>query len=190
MDLIDILRRKMEERMGIPPQAQGRSGGGVGRVEDIHASADAIERDLGVGRGGSPSASPRQQPADPRQQQAPPTRGKPDDVLGEILDTIKKRGGVGDVVDDFRKTGSREQADSWVRRGPNQPVSRRQVEDAIGRDALERAAKRLGIPYDMLADAFSDTVPEVVDHSTPDGEVSPKSGSLLDQILDQLRRAQ
>lgn len=194
MDILDSLRKRIQKRMGDPQPGRGSSGREI-TAEEIAARADAMEREAGVGQPGrSRSSTPPSAPRSSNQptrapQSAPPSRGNPDDVLTEILESIKKRGGVGDVVDGFRKTGSGEQADSWVRQGPNQSVNRRQVEEAIGRDNLERAARRLGIPTDVLADAFSDTVPEVVDHATPDGQVNPGSGSILDQVLDQLRRA-
>src|SRR4051794_2808609 len=45
-------------------------------------------------------------------------------------------GGLRDLVDRFRGSGHAEAADSWVRKGPNQPLGTDDLEKAIGPDAL------------------------------------------------------
>src|SRR5262245_10361706 len=39
-------------------------------------------------------------------------------------------GGLGDLVDRFKQSGQGEAAESWVRKGPNQPISTAQLERA------------------------------------------------------------
>lgn len=179
MDLIDILRRQMEGSMTRAPrsgraQAPTRTG-----LENVDDEARRIERELGVGEAAPPQQAPRQ---------SQPRQAHPDDVIGEMFDMIRKKGGVGGMADEFRKHGMQEEADSWVGRGTNRPINPRQVETVIGKEELRRMAERLGVPVEVLADALSKSLPEVIDRTTPAGKVEPRSGTMIDEATDFLRR--
>jgi uncharacterized protein YidB (DUF937 family) len=57
-------------------------------------------------------------------------------------------GGLGDLVDRFKQAGQGEAAESWVRKGPNQPISTDQLERALGGDVVATLSEKTGLPRD------------------------------------------
>ncbi len=53
--------------------------------------------------------------------------------------------GVKDVVDKFRNAGQSSTADSWVAKGPNEPVTPGQTESALGGDLIDMLVKQTGL---------------------------------------------
>jgi len=80
-------------------------------------------------------------------------------------------GGLGELVDRFRQNGHGETADSWVRSGPNQPVSPPQLEQAIGPDVLEALSQQTGLSRQELLARLSRELPDAVDRYTPQGRL-------------------
>lgn len=80
-------------------------------------------------------------------------------------------GGLGDLVDRFKQAGQGEAADSWVRKGPNQPISTDQLERALGADVVANLSEKTGLPRDELLSRLARTLPEAVDNLTPEGRV-------------------
>jgi uncharacterized protein YidB (DUF937 family) len=66
-------------------------------------------------------------------------------LIEQITDTLGSGGGLADVLDRFRQSGSGEQADSWIRQGPNQPVDRQQVEAAIDPETINELSLQTGL---------------------------------------------
>ncbi|MBJ6988741.1 DUF937 domain-containing protein [Devosia sp. MC532] len=116
-------------------------------------------------------------------------RDKLGQILGQVGDQVGNRtagsgqgvnssaagqgglmGGLNDLLDTFRNSGQREQADSWITPGvPTQGLSRDQVEQAIGRDNLMNLSRDTGLDYDELLNRLAQNIPEAVDRATPDG---------------------
>lgn len=90
---------------------------------------------------------------------------------GTSADQSTIKGGLGELIDSFRKAGQGDAADSWVASGPNKPVSSTQVESALGGDLLETLAKQTGLSRDDLLARLSKVLPEAVDKMTPDGRL-------------------
>jgi uncharacterized protein YidB (DUF937 family) len=80
-------------------------------------------------------------------------------------------GGLGELVDQFRKNGAGEAADSWVRTGPNQEIAPPQVKKAIGDDVLNTLAQQTGLPKDEILKRLSRELPSAVDRYTPNGRL-------------------
>ncbi len=95
------------------------------------------------------------------------------DKIGEFVKGIgaSGTGGVGDLVDHFKKTGLGEAASSWVGKGENTPVSEAQVGDSLGADLIDILVKQTGLSREELLARLSKTLPETVDKLTPDGRV-------------------
>src|SRR5438045_2758709 len=51
-------------------------------------------------------------------------------------------GGLGELVDRFKQAGHGDAAESWVRTGPNKPVTLTQLEQAIGPEVLETLSRQ------------------------------------------------
>ncbi len=84
-------------------------------------------------------------------------------------------GGLGGLIDRFKQAGQGETADSWVKTGPNQPVSPNQLEQALGEDDLRELSEKTGLSREELLTRLSRTLPEAVDQYTPDGRL-PSAG--------------
>ena len=80
-------------------------------------------------------------------------------------------GGLGDLVDRFKQTGSSETAESWVKTGPNRPVTADQLERALGPDVLATLTQQTGLSREDLLSRLAKTLPEAVDKYTPDGRI-------------------
>jgi len=112
----------------------------------------------------------------PRPQQPPSGMPSPDD-LGEIFKQIFGGGSaqkLPDVVKQFEEKGLRDEVDSWVRTGPNKPVSRRQIEDVFGQRELEEIARQRNIDRERLAEVLSRYIPKIIDELTPAGQLQAR----------------
>ena len=80
-------------------------------------------------------------------------------------------GGLGDLVERLRQSGQAEQADSWVRKGPNQPIAPNDLERAIGPEILATLAERTGLSREELLARLTRSLPQAVDDLTPEGHL-------------------
>lgn len=80
-------------------------------------------------------------------------------------------GGIGELVDRFKRSGQGEAADSWVSTGPNKPLAPDQLEQAIGPETLESLSKHTGLSREELLSRLTRELPEAVDKFTPQGRV-------------------
>jgi uncharacterized protein YidB (DUF937 family) len=80
-------------------------------------------------------------------------------------------GGLGGLVDAFKKAGLGQKADSWVGTGANEPVAPAEVEKGVGRDIVDDLAAQTGMSRDELLKRLSEVLPGMVDKMTPNGRV-------------------
>lgn len=106
---------------------------------------------------------------DPLQDGARNVLGKLGDVAGNAGSILNE--GLGGLVDQFKQSGHGDLADSWVGKGPNQPVSTNQLETAIGADVLSDLAQRTGLSRDEILSRLSRDLPGAVDGLTPEGRI-------------------
>jgi uncharacterized protein YidB (DUF937 family) len=106
-------------------------------------------------------------------------------VLGQVLGGGRggraAGGGLGGLLEHLQQAGLGEQADSWVSRGPNKPVSPDELTQVFGREGLGRIAQQAGVSEDEASRGLSELLPEVVDRMTPDGTV-PNPDALADSV--------
>lgn len=114
--------------------------------------------------------------ADPTVQGGPVDQAGSGNILGDIGAALGGGGaggflggGIGQLVDQFRRNGHGEAADSWVRQGPNREIEPHDVGQALGPDLLNVLAQRTGLSPDELKARLSRTLPGAVDQYTPDG---------------------
>ena len=84
-------------------------------------------------------------------------------------------GGLGDLLRQFQQNGQGQVANSWVGKGPNQPISPDDLGRALGADQLNALAAQSGLSRDELLQGLSQQLPEVIDHLTPDGRLPTES---------------
>jgi uncharacterized protein YidB (DUF937 family) len=80
-------------------------------------------------------------------------------------------GGLGELVERFKRSGQGETAQSWVNTGPNRPCTADQLEKAIGPEVLDTLSKQLGLSRDELATRLCRELPDAVDKYTPHGRL-------------------
>ena len=105
-------------------------------------------------------------------------QGGAGDVLGRLATSLGGAsaggilsGGLGELLDRFKQSGQGDTADSWVRTGPNKPVTPPQLEQAIGPEVLDTLSKQTGLPRDELLARLSRELPNAVDRYTPQGRL-------------------
>jgi uncharacterized protein YidB (DUF937 family) len=99
--------------------------------------------------------------------------------LGGLLRNLHNQEGLGPKVD------------SWVRPGPNQPVSPQELEPAFDPEELDQAAQRAGTDRGAVLDELSRMLPQAVDRMTPQGHLPQREeemgggglGGLLGSLL-------
>jgi len=106
---------------------------------------------------------------DPLQDGARNVLGKLGDVAGNAGNVLNE--GLGGLVDQFKQSGQGDLADSWVGKGPNQPVSTNQLESVIGADVLGDLAQRTGLSREEILSRLSRDLPGAVDGLTPEGRI-------------------
>src|SRR5437762_7540787 len=80
-------------------------------------------------------------------------------------------GGLSELIDRFKQNGHGETAESWVRTGPNQPVTPVQLQQAIGPDVLDTLSRQTGLSQQELLARLSRELPDAVDSYTPQGRL-------------------
>jgi uncharacterized protein YidB (DUF937 family) len=117
----------------------------------------------------------KQAPGGPPQQGAANAQGGILGQLGGLLGGASAgsvlSGGLGELVDRFKQSGHGQAADSWVGRGPNQPIGPAQLEQAIGPDALNALSQHTGLSREELMSRLTRDLPTAVDKFTPEGRL-------------------
>jgi len=114
------------------------------------------------------------------------------DVLGQVLGgggrgAAGGLGGLGGLLEQMQRAGFGEEANSWVSRGENKPISPDAMSQVFGDEGLEQISRQAGISPDEASRGLSALLPEVVDRMTPDGTV-PDADALANSVDDFVRR--
>jgi uncharacterized protein YidB (DUF937 family) len=80
-------------------------------------------------------------------------------------------GGLKDLLDRFRQSGQGTKAESWVAKGPNQPIAPDELETALGEERIQWLMEQTGMPKDQLLAGLSHELPDAVDQLTPEGRL-------------------
>jgi uncharacterized protein YidB (DUF937 family) len=116
---------------------------------------------------GAMSGGRKQEPASPAPSPSPDPSGAaaPDPSPDSVVD------GLGGLLAKLRQKGLGDQADSWVKSGPNKDVSPNQIDTALGRDVLDELSSRTGLSRDQILDQLARILPAAVDRMTPEGRL-------------------
>ena len=97
--------------------------------------------------------------------------GKLGGLLGGATAGSVLSGGLGDLVERFKRNGQGQAADSWVKTGPNQQLGPDQLEQAIGPDVLNTLSQHTGLSREELLSRLTRELPAAVDKFTPEGRL-------------------
>ncbi len=116
-------------------------------------------------------------------------RGGGGNILLQLaLSMLQQNGGLGGVLGKFRDAGMGAQADSWVSTGPNVNISADQLQQVFGEGALGEIANKLGMSQDQAGSSLSQMLPELINHLTPQGEITRESENSIAEGLEALSR--
>lgn len=127
-----------------------------------YKNRDKIKELLGGQQGASGAPGPSAQPGQ---------RGGLGGLLGGLGAGGLLSGGMGELVERFKRNGQGQAADSWVSTGPNQPLASDQLEKAIGPDVLNSLSQHTGLSRDELLSRLTRELPDAVDKFTPQGRL-------------------
>ncbi len=80
-------------------------------------------------------------------------------------------GGLGGLIDSFKKAGLGDKADSWVSTGENKTVSAPEIEKGVGGDTIDALAAQTGLSREELLKRLAEVLPGMVDKMTPSGRL-------------------
>jgi uncharacterized protein YidB (DUF937 family) len=98
--------------------------------------------------------------------------GKGGDILGELFG--KGNVNLSDILSKFNSAGMKDQVESWIGTGKNLPISKEQVEQALGSKRLKDLAAKFGLPTVQVGTLLAEHLPAHVDGLTPAGAL-PKT---------------
>ncbi|XYD09926.1 YidB family protein [Methylobacterium sp. NMS12] len=85
-------------------------------------------------------------------------------------------GGLNALLDQLRRSGYESQVNSWLGRGPNEPITANDLRKVLDNEQVRQMAEKLGVPMDQLFPTLAQALPEAVDRHSPDGTLqAPKS---------------
>lgn len=103
-------------------------------------------------------------------------------VLQLLSSNGSASGGIGALVQKLQAGGLADVVGSWVSSGPNQSISPNQLQEVLGSDLMSQIAAQLGISPQTASNELAQSLPEVVDQMTPDGQLPDAGGGGLDDI--------
>jgi len=125
---------------------------GKGRLAEMLGKSAAPDREGGGGTAGEPNALAGMMGS-----------------LGPAAGALST--GLSDLLKDFQEKGLGETINSWVNKGPNQPMSVAKVEQALGPEKIEWLMKETGLTREKLLAGLSRELPDAVDKLTPEGRL-------------------
>jgi uncharacterized protein YidB (DUF937 family) len=116
---------------------------------------------------------------------------QPQNPLMQIaLQLLQQNGGIEGILGKFQQAGYADQAQSWISTGENRPISADDLQQVLGQGQLGQIAQQLGLGQREAADGLASMLPQVIDRMTPQGQVAPGSGDLVEQALAILNQTQ
>lgn len=97
-------------------------------------------------------------------------------------------GGLGELMEAFRRNGMGDRMDSWVGTGQNAPISAEEIERVLGIDQVDSIAKHAGVQPREAASGMAAVLPELIDRLTPHGKAPQGGLGDLASIMEALGR--
>lgn len=88
---------------------------------------------------------------------------------------------LGGLLDQLSAAGLGDHVQSWVGTGENQPLTGRQLQQALGGGMLDQAAAQAGTSPEQAADDLASVLPQLVDQASPQGQL-PDAQSLQSML--------
>ena len=69
-------------------------------------------------------------------------------------------GGLNALLDQLRRSGYKSQVNSWLGRGPNEPITADDLRKVLDNEQVRQMAQKLGIPMDQLFPTLAEALGE------------------------------
>ncbi|APS34482.1 MULTISPECIES: YidB family protein [Serratia] len=99
-----------------------------------------------------------------------------------IMQWVEQQGGLQAILDKFRQGQFGDIVGSWLGNGENQPITGDHVQQALGSDAINQLAEKLGVDPAQASSTIAQFLPTVADAASPNGEVQQDSNELGDMV--------
>lgn len=93
-------------------------------------------------------------------------------VQNAVSNVLKDQNGLGGLINKLGNNGLSSQISSWIGTGKNEPLTAEQVQDALGKDTVAKAAEQAGVSPQQAAEGLAKALPTMVDHVSPDGSLN------------------
>ena len=80
-------------------------------------------------------------------------------------------GGLNRLMGGMQSAGLEDKARSWISGDANKPISPDEVKQVVDPAHIDDIAQQAGVSHDEAAALIAKTLPEVVNHVTPDGSL-------------------
>ena len=117
------------------------------------------------------------------QQQSPAGAQAQNPLLQIALQMLQQNGGLSGVLSKMQQAGYGQQAQSWIGTGQNMPIDPGALSQIFGRGQLGQIAQQLGVSQEEAAGGLAQTLPQVMDEMTPQGQIPDNHGDLVNQAL-------
>ena len=111
-------------------------------------------------------------------------------IVAIALQLLQRNGGIEGVLGKLRQQGHAREADSWVSRGDNEPISPDALSDLFGRDQVGDVARQMGVDPQQAVGGLASIFPEIVNQMTPQGHIETGSDDAVEEALRMLREKQ
>ncbi len=109
-----------------------------------------------------------------------------DGGLAALQNLFSSSGGLQGMTAKLTNSGLGKQVQSWVSTGENQPVTGRQMQQAVDPGQLHAVASQAGMSDEECSEHLARAMPEMVNRATPQGQI-PQQDPFA-KGLDSLKR--
>jgi uncharacterized protein YidB (DUF937 family) len=102
-------------------------------------------------------------------------------IMGALGGLVASAGGMQGIMSKLEASGMGDKLQSWIGTGQNQEMSAAEVEQALGKEEIQKAAAEAGVSEQEAADGLAGLLPQVIDKISPDGKL-PDMGQ-LDEMM-------
>jgi uncharacterized protein YidB (DUF937 family) len=91
--------------------------------------------------------------------------------LGALSKLLNSNGGLQGTTSKLSQSGMGQQVQSWIGQGKNEPVSGRQVQDALDSGSINQLAQQTGQTPEQASDQIAKVLPDMVNQATPQAQM-------------------
>jgi uncharacterized protein YidB (DUF937 family) len=109
-------------------------------------------------------------------------------LMQMALQVLQQNGGIEGILAKCQQAGLGQQAQSWIGTGQNMPISADALSTIFGQGKLGQLAQQCGIPAGEAVGGLAQTLPNIIDQMTPNGQIPADHSDLVAQALAILQK--